>query len=105
MIARNPRAVIATPGGLVSELTTFNLLLQSCLTIWLKAAPDEHMSRVVAQGDARPMAGNRQAMEDLRLILAERSPFDAKADLTCDTSGKPLAESFKQLKALACAQP
>jgi XRE family transcriptional regulator, aerobic/anaerobic benzoate catabolism transcriptional regulator len=105
VIARNPRAVIATPGGLVSEPTTFNLLLQNCLTIWLKAAPDEHMSRVVAQGDARPMAGNRQAMDDLRLILAERAPFYAKADLTCDTSGKALAESFRQLKALASAQP
>ena len=105
VIARNPRAVIATPGGLVSEPTTFNLLLQNCLTIWLKAAPEEHMSRVVAQGDARPMAGNRQAMDDLRLILAERAPFYAKADLTCDTSGKSLAESFRQLKALASAQP
>jgi XRE family aerobic/anaerobic benzoate catabolism transcriptional regulator len=60
---------------------------------------------VVAQGDARPMAGNRQAMDDLRLILAERAPFYAKADLTCDTSGKSPAESFRQLKALASAQP
>jgi XRE family aerobic/anaerobic benzoate catabolism transcriptional regulator len=101
VIARNPKAVVATPGGLVSEAATFNLLLQNCFTIWLKAAPDEHMSRVVAQGDLRPMAGSHQAMADLRLILAERSPFYAKADLVCDTSGKSLTESFLQLKTLA----
>jgi len=101
VIARNPKAVVATPGGLVSEAATFNFLLQNCFTIWLKAAPDEHMSRVVAQGDSRPMAGSRRAMDDLKLILAERSPFYAKADIVCDTSGKSLTESFKQLKALA----
>jgi XRE family transcriptional regulator, aerobic/anaerobic benzoate catabolism transcriptional regulator len=101
VIARNPKAIVATPGGLVSEATTFNFLLQNCFTIWLKAAPDEHMSRVVAQGDLRPMAGSRQAMDDLKLILAERSPFYAKADTVCDTTGKSLTESFKQLKALA----
>jgi XRE family aerobic/anaerobic benzoate catabolism transcriptional regulator len=101
VIARNPKAIVATPGGLVSEAATFNILLQNCFTIWLKAAPDEHMSRVVAQGDLRPMAGSRQAMDDLRLILAERSPFYAKADRVCDTSGKSLTESFLQLKSLA----
>jgi XRE family transcriptional regulator, aerobic/anaerobic benzoate catabolism transcriptional regulator len=101
VIARNPRAVIATPGGLVSETATFNLLLQNCFTVWLKAAPEEHMSRVLAQGDIRPMAGNKEAMDDLRLILAERSPFYAKADATCDTSGQTLTESFKLLLASA----
>jgi XRE family aerobic/anaerobic benzoate catabolism transcriptional regulator len=101
VIARNPKAIVATPGGLVSEAATFNFLLRNCFTIWLKAAPDEHMSRVVAQGDLRPMAGSRQAMDDLKLILAERSPFYAKADIVCDTTGKSLTESFKQLKALA----
>jgi XRE family transcriptional regulator, aerobic/anaerobic benzoate catabolism transcriptional regulator len=98
VIARNPRAVIATPGGLVSEAATYNVLLQSCFTVWLKAAPEEHMNRVLAQGDTRPMAGNRQAMEDLRMILAERSPFYAKAAATCDTSGKTLQESFALLQ-------
>jgi len=101
VIARNPKAIVATPGGLVSEAAPFNFLLQNCFTIWLKAAPEEHMSRVVAQGDLRPMAGSRQAMDDLRLILAERSPFYAKADMVCDTSGKTLTESFMQLKTLA----
>jgi XRE family aerobic/anaerobic benzoate catabolism transcriptional regulator len=97
VIARNPRAVIATPGGLVSETATFNFLLQNCVTVWLKAAPEEHMNRVLAQGDTRPMAGIRQAMDDLRLILAERSPFYAKADLTCDTGGESLNDSFARL--------
>jgi XRE family aerobic/anaerobic benzoate catabolism transcriptional regulator len=97
VIAKNARAIIATPGGLVSEPATFNILLQNCLTVWLRAAPEEHMSRVVAQGDRRPMAGNRQAMNDLKLILVERTPFYAKADLTCDTHGQSLQESFRQL--------
>lgn len=100
VIARNPAAVVATPGGLVSEPTTFNLLLQNCFTIWLKATPEEHMSRVVEQGDSRPMAGIRQAMDDLRLILDERTPFYAKADVTCDTTGQPLEKSFRQLRDL-----
>jgi len=98
-IARHARAVIATPGGLVSEAATFNVLLQNCLTVWLQATPEDHMARVVAQGDMRPMAGNQQAMEDLKLILAERSPFYAKADIKFQTSGKSLSESFTQLKA------
>jgi XRE family aerobic/anaerobic benzoate catabolism transcriptional regulator len=99
VITRNPRAVIATPGGLVSETATYNILLQNCFTVWLKASAEEHMSRVLAQGDIRPMAGNKEAMHDLRLILAERSPFYAKADLTCDTSGRTLQESFEMLRA------
>lgn len=100
VIENNPRAIIATPGGLVSEAETFNLLLQNCLTVWLRAAPEEHMSRVVAQGDRRPMADNRQAMDDLKLILVERAPFYAKADLTCDTRGRSAQESFRQLLAM-----
>ena len=92
-------AVIATPGGVVSDAGTFNLLLQHCFTIWLKAAPEEHMQRVEQQGDLRPMAGNRsEAMEDLRRILAARQAFYSKADLSFDTSGRPLPESFAELK-------
>jgi XRE family transcriptional regulator, aerobic/anaerobic benzoate catabolism transcriptional regulator len=91
----HPLAVIDTPGGIVSEAATFNLLLSRCYTIWLTAAPEEHMSRVIAQGDLRPMAGNKQAMEDLRLILHERTPFYAKADLLFDTSGKAPTDCLK----------
>ena len=90
-IAAYPQAVIATGGGLVSEATTFQLLLSHCYTIWLRASPDEHMRRVVAQGDMRPMAGNLEAMDDLKRILAGREAFYAKADLAFDTSDKSLA--------------
>ncbi len=89
-----PDAVIATPGGIVSDPASFNLLLAHCFAIWLKAAPEEHMQRVIAQGDLRPMAGNLEAMDDLRRILAGRAPFYGRADLTLDTGGKTLDESF-----------
>lgn len=93
----HPLAVIDTPGGIVTEAATFNLMLSKCYTIWLTAAPEEHMNRVIAQGDLRPMAGNKQAMEDLRLILHERTPFYAKADLLFDTSGKAPADCLKSV--------
>lgn len=87
VIARFPRAVIATPGGIVSDPATFSLLLSHCYTVWLKAAPEEHMARVLAQGDTRPMAGNREAMSDLNNILDSRAEFYAKADAIFDTAG------------------
>ena len=95
-----PDAVIATPGGIVSDPATFNLLLSHCYTIWLKASPEEHMERVMAQGDLRPMAGNAEAMEDLRRILAGRSAFYGRADLSFETGGKTESESFEQLREL-----
>jgi len=94
-----PEAVIATPGGLVSDPATFNLLLGHCFTVWLRADPDDHMNRVIQQGDKRPMAGNEEAMEDLRRILAARSAFYAKADLCVDTSRQPLDETLTLLVA------
>ena len=89
--------VIATPGSLVSEAETFGFLLTRCYTVWLKALPEEHMSRVVAQGDMRPMAGNRDAMDDLRRILAAREPLYAKADLTVDTAGRSVDSALGSL--------
>jgi XRE family transcriptional regulator, aerobic/anaerobic benzoate catabolism transcriptional regulator len=94
-----PKCVIAIPGGLVSESDTFGLLLSRCFTVWVKALPEEHMRRVIAQGDLRPMAGNNEAMADLKRILDGRTPFYAQADFTLDTSGKPLADSFLELRA------
>jgi len=91
--------VLATPGGIVSDAGSFGLLLSRCFTIWLQAAPQEHMERVLAQGDLRPMAGNREAMDDLRAILANRSAFYAKADLTFDTSGETAEQSLSRLAA------
>ncbi|WP_298429459.1 helix-turn-helix transcriptional regulator [Ottowia sp.] len=81
-----PEVVIATPGGLVADAANFNLLLQHCTTVWLQADPADHMARVAAQGDMRPMAASREAMDDLRRILEGRSAFYAKADLRFDTS-------------------
>lgn len=93
-----PEVVIATPGGLVSDSANFNLMLAHCYTIWLQADPADHMARVTAQGDLRPMAASREAMEDLKRILEGRSAFYSKADLSFDTSQHPLDESFTALR-------
>jgi XRE family aerobic/anaerobic benzoate catabolism transcriptional regulator len=93
-----PEVVIATPGGLVSDSATFNETLSHCFTVWLKAAPEDHLGRVAAQGDMRPMAGSKEALEDLKRILEGRSAFYAKADLTFDTSAQPLDDSFLALR-------
>ncbi len=86
--------VLATPGGLVSDAASFNLLLTHFFTVWLQAEPEEHMRRVIEQGDFRPMSGSREAMEDLRLILTGREPFYAKADLSFDTGVRDLPDCF-----------
>ncbi len=92
--------VIATAGGIVADPATLDLLLSQCYTIWLQAEPEDHMNRVIAQGDLRPMAGNKvTAMEDLRLILEGRAAFYAKADAAFYTSGKTLEEAFAGLMA------
>jgi XRE family aerobic/anaerobic benzoate catabolism transcriptional regulator len=93
-----PEVVIATPGGIVSDAATFNELLAHCYTVWLQAEPEDHMQRVAAQGDMRPMAASAEAMDDLKRILAGRLPFYAKADLSVDTSGKPLEQAFQVLR-------
>ena len=93
-----PEVVIATPGGLVSDSATFNETLAHCFTVWLKAAPEDHLARVAAQGDMRPMAGSKEALEDLKRILEGRSAFYAKADLAFDTSAQPLDDSFSALR-------
>jgi XRE family aerobic/anaerobic benzoate catabolism transcriptional regulator len=97
-LARHERVVIATPGGIVSEAATFRLLLARCFTVWLQASPAEHMRRVVAQGDMRPMAGRKEAMADLRSILAGRADLYAQADLAFDTAGKSLSQASRELR-------
>ena len=91
------RAVLVVGGGIVSEEETFNLLLANCYTVWLKANPEEHMARVLSQGDFRPMAGNEEAMEDLKRILAAREPLYRKADAVVDTAGESPEESLQEL--------
>ncbi|MDO8905263.1 helix-turn-helix transcriptional regulator [Hydrogenophaga sp.] len=93
-----PEVVIATPGGLVSDAANFNLLLTHCTTVWLQADPTDHMGRVAAQGDTRPMAASREAMEDLKRILAGRSAFYSKADLHFNTSGQSVDDAFDGLR-------
>jgi XRE family aerobic/anaerobic benzoate catabolism transcriptional regulator len=92
-----PEAVISTPGGLVSDAVNFNLLLSHCTTVWLQADPEDHMQRVIEQGDFRPMAGTREAMEDLKGILSSREAFYSKAHLRLDTSEQPLDATFAVL--------
>ena len=92
------RAVVSVGGGVVSEKETYDYLLANYYTVWIKAQPDEHMSRVIAQGDFRAMAGSDQAMEDLRRILKAREPLYRKADLVLDTSGNSVEKSFSELK-------
>jgi len=93
-----PEAVIATPGGLVSDPATFNLLLAHCTTVWLYADPEDHMKRVAAQGDMRPMADSKEAMQDLKRILAGRAAFYSKAEFKLDTSAQPLQQTFLSLR-------
>ena len=97
MLEAHPEMVMTVGGGIVSEPETFNVLLQNCLTVWVKAAPDEHMARVVAQGDFRPMRGHAEAMDDLRKILEMREPLYRKADATLDTSGEHPEQSLAKL--------
>jgi XRE family aerobic/anaerobic benzoate catabolism transcriptional regulator len=92
------RAVLSVGGGVVSEKETYDHLLSRCYTIWIKAQPEEHMSRVIAQGDFRVMAGNDRAMEDLRRILEAREPLYRKADMSLDTSGDSPEQSFGKLR-------
>lgn len=89
--------VLATGGSLVSEPGTFERLLSSCFTVWLRASPEEHMQRVIAQGDMRPMANNRDAMSDLKRILSEREVLYTKADIQVETAGRTFEESLDLL--------
>ncbi|MCW5731312.1 MAG: helix-turn-helix transcriptional regulator [Alphaproteobacteria bacterium] len=101
-LAEHPAAVIEAGGSLVSETATYERLLDSCFTIWIKASLEEHMNRVIAQGDLRPMAGDRaEAMADLRRILAQREALYAKAHATLDTSDRPEAAALDDLLQLA----
>ena len=91
-------AVIATGGGIVAEPGTFDLLLANTVTAWIKAAPEEHMARVLAQGDDRPIAGHPEALRDLKLILDARTPHYERADVTIDTAGNRVELSLVELR-------
>jgi XRE family transcriptional regulator, aerobic/anaerobic benzoate catabolism transcriptional regulator len=97
ILQQHQKFVLATGGSIVTEPATFELLLASCYTIWLRASPDEHMQRVIDQGDLRPMADNARAMDDLLAILKSREGLYSKADVAIDTAGKTPAQNLKEV--------
>jgi XRE family aerobic/anaerobic benzoate catabolism transcriptional regulator len=99
VIERHPRFVLAAGGSIVAEAETYEQLLSRCFTVWIKASPEEHMSRVVAQGDFRPMADNKEAMADLERILAARTPLYARADAVVETAQSTVEASLHRLLA------
>jgi XRE family aerobic/anaerobic benzoate catabolism transcriptional regulator len=105
VIDEHAAAVIATAGGIVSNAETYALLLRRTHTIWIKARPDEHMSRVMEQGDFRPMAKNREAMSDLLAILEARRAEYARAGAQLDTSGDTVERSYEKLHAIVARYP
>ncbi|MEM7442183.1 MAG: helix-turn-helix transcriptional regulator [Pseudomonadota bacterium] len=100
VLVDHERSVIATGGGLVADTANYDILLSNCFTVWVTTSPEEHMGRVIAQGDRRPMADNPGAMDDLRSILKERAELYAKADARLDTAGKVADASLAALAAL-----
>ncbi len=103
LIARPGGMIVTAGGGIVAEPVTFDLLLSSFFTVWLKAAPEEHMARVRQQGDLRPMADDRDAMAELRTILASREPLYARARVTIDTTGTSVEAAAEKLIAAITA--
>lgn len=99
-IQQHSELVLATPGGIVADTTAFNQLLSHCTTVWLKARPEDHMKRVTAQGDLRPMAASREAMADLKGILAGRSAFYSKAEFKLDTSAQSVEPTYALLRSM-----
>jgi XRE family transcriptional regulator, aerobic/anaerobic benzoate catabolism transcriptional regulator len=97
VVSEGVPAVIAAGGGIVAEPQTLEFLLATCVVVWLRASPEEHMRRVQEQGDLRPMRDSRRAMDDLRAILASREALYAKADFTIDTSGRGVAATAEEL--------
>jgi XRE family transcriptional regulator, aerobic/anaerobic benzoate catabolism transcriptional regulator len=91
------KLVVAVPGSIVSESETYSYLLAHCFSVWVQASPEEHMARVIAQGDMRPMSGNREAMKDLRRILATREALYAQADIAINTSERSIDQTLQDL--------
>jgi XRE family aerobic/anaerobic benzoate catabolism transcriptional regulator len=105
VLNQNDRAVIATGGSLVTDPSSYELLLERCFCVWLKASPQEHMSRVMAQGDLRPFTGRTAqgqgrstALDEIRKLLAERERLYARAPLALDTSGKTVRQTLQELR-------
>ena len=97
VLQQHPTFVIATSGSIVTEPGTLELLLSSCFTVWVRAEPEEHMKRVMAQGDMRPMANSVRAMEDLISILKSREPLYARAEAALTTTGQSPDQNLAEL--------
>jgi XRE family transcriptional regulator, aerobic/anaerobic benzoate catabolism transcriptional regulator len=97
IVTAHEAAIITTAGGIVANQENYALLLRRTHTIWIKARPEDHMSRVMAQGDFRPMAQNRAAMADLVAILEARRADYSRAEAEIDTSGDAIEQSFAKL--------
>ena len=98
VLGEHPHAVIATGGSLVTDPGTYELLLERCRAIWLKAAPQEHMARVIAQGDMRPFKGRAAALDEIRKLLDDRDRLYSRANAVVDTSGKTVRQSLAELR-------
>src|SRR6266850_655102 len=98
VLSQSERAVIAAGGSLVTDPDTYQLLLDRCLCVWLKTSPEEHMARVIAQGDMRPFKGRSAALDEIRKLLADRERLYRRADVTLDTSGRSLRQSLAEIR-------
>ena len=98
VLDEHERAVIATGGSLVTDKSNYEVLLQRCRCVWLSAAPEEHMQRVIAQGDMRPFKGRSAALEEIKKLLEDRNRLYSRAAATIDTSGKTLKQSLTELR-------
>jgi len=98
VLAAHARAVIAAGGSLVTDPGTYELLLERCRTVWLKASPQEHMSRVLAQGDTRPFKGRSAALDEIRKLLVDRDRLYGRAAAVIDTSGKSVRQALAELR-------
>src|SRR5918996_433210 len=98
VLGQHERAVIATGGSLVTDPGTYKLLLARCTCVWLKASPEEHMARVIAQGDMRPFKGRSAALDEIRKLLADRDRLYARAPVAVETSGKTVRQTLQELR-------
>jgi XRE family aerobic/anaerobic benzoate catabolism transcriptional regulator len=98
VLEQHARAVIATGGSLVNDPASYELLLSRCFCVWLKASPEDHMARVIAQGDMRPFKGRSAALDEIRKLLAERDGLYARAAATIETSGRTVRQSLHEIR-------
>jgi XRE family aerobic/anaerobic benzoate catabolism transcriptional regulator len=103
VLAQHGQAVIATGGSLVTDPGTYKLLLERCVCVWLRASPEEHMARVIAQGDMRPFkgvnaSGRSSALDEIKRLLEDRNRLYSRANAVVDTSGKTLKQSLSELR-------